>query len=41
MNETDSGRRLGSLALFVATLFLALLVRLVFLQTTQQSLIQR
>ncbi len=37
MNETDSGRRLGSLALFVATLFLALLVRLVFLQTTQQQ----
>jgi penicillin-binding protein 2 len=37
MNENDSGRRLGSLALFVATLFLALLVRLVFLQTTQQQ----
>jgi penicillin-binding protein 2 len=37
MNENDSGRRLGSLVLFVATLFLALLVRLVFLQTTQQQ----
>ncbi len=37
MNDSDSGRRLGSLALFVATLFLALLVRLVFLQTTQQQ----
>jgi penicillin-binding protein 2 len=37
MNESDSGRRLGSLALFVATLFVALLVRLVFLQTTQQQ----
>lgn len=37
MNENDSGRRLGSMALFVATLFLALFVRLVFLQTTQQQ----